>query len=258
MEFSEKFNTYSNVDLLRIIENPNDYQPQAVETAKTIFSERQLSEMEIKIAENELENERQQKLKKEQNKLIVEEKVKNIGNSIFDLINPIQKKTPTPEKSIKIISIIFGGLFLFQLYKEFGMLRFMFTDSYAEWGFDMVLYFLPLIIIPTATILFYMRKKTGWLLLTMFLTYSAVLTIGMIILTMNMKPSGIEVLDNIFPQTPLLTYILVFLFYTGIIWAISREKIRIIYSINKLTMTLTISIVTLVVALGIIVIFAWL
>jgi hypothetical protein len=58
MEFNEKFKTYSNTDLLRVIENPDDYQYQAVETAKIIFSERQLSEKEIKIAKDELEIER--------------------------------------------------------------------------------------------------------------------------------------------------------------------------------------------------------
>ena len=251
MEFDEKFKTYSNTDLLRVIENPNDYQSQAVETAKTIFSDRQLSEMEIKIARDELEFERQEKLSKEQQKRAVENKVKNVGKSIFDHINPIQKETPTSEKTIRIISILFGGLFLFHLYKEFGMLRFMFTDSYAEWDFSMVLYFLPLIVIPTATILFYMRKKIGWLLLTIFLAYSAVSAIGLFILTINMKPSGIGALDNLFPQILPLTYILGFVFFTGIIWVISREKIRTIYSISKWTMILTVAITALIVGLGI-------
>jgi len=107
MEFDEKFKTYSNTDLLRVIENPNDYQFQAVETAKTIFSDRQLSEMEIKIARDELEIERQDKSKKEQQKIAVENKVINVGKTIFDHINPIQKETPTSEKTIRIISILF-------------------------------------------------------------------------------------------------------------------------------------------------------
>ena len=255
MEFSEKFKTYSNAELLRVIEKPNDYQPQAVETAKKIFAGRKLSEMEIKIVKDELEVEKQGKLRKELQKQAVEDKIKNIGKSVFDQINPIQNETPTSEKTIRIISILLGGLFLFQLYKEFGMLKFMFTDSYAEWDFSMVLYFLPLIIIPAGTILFYMRKKAGWLLLAIFLIYSAVSAIGMIILTMKMKPLGVEGLDSIFPQIPSIMYMLAFLFYSGIIWTISRDKIRIIYSISKLTIALTISIVTLVVSLGIIITF---
>jgi len=254
MEFSESFKTYSNAELLRVIENPDDYQPQAIETAKNIFADRKLSEMEIKIAKDELEIEKQEKLRKEQQKRVVEDKVKNIGKSVFDQINPIQEKTPNSEKTIRIISILFGGLFLFQLYKEFGMLKFMFTDSYSEWDFSTVFYFLSFIIIPTATILFYMRKKIGWLLLTIYLVYSAVSTIGLFILTMkvNMYPEGPTA---IFPQISPTIHILSFLFLSGIIWVISREKIRTIYSIGKRTMVLTISIATLVVVLEIITIF---
>ena len=250
MEFDEKFKNYSNSDLLRIIENPNDYQLQAVETAKNIISERQLSEMEIKIAKNELENKKQEKSRKEQQKKEVEDKVKNVGKSIFDQINPIQKKLPSSEKVIRTISILFGGLFLIYLYREFGMLRFMLADSFAEWDFSTVLYFLPLIALPTAVILFYLKKKIGWLLLTIFLTYSAVSAIGSMILALKWKPSGIEALDFLFQPSLPLTYLLGFLFFSGVIWTISRKNIRTIYSISNRTVILTISIVVFIVVLG--------
>jgi hypothetical protein len=250
MEFNEKFKTYSNTELLRIIDNPDGYQPKAVETAKTIFSDRQLTEEEIKIAKDELEIERQEKLIKEQKKRAVEDKFKNIGKSILDNLNPIQNETPTTEKTIRIISLLFGGLFLFQLYREFGMISFMFTDSSIGWDFSIVLYFLPLVVVPTATVLFYKRKKIGWLLLTMFLTYSAVSAIGLFIFTVNMKPSGFEALDGLFPQTSPTTHIMTFLFFAGTIWVISREKIRTVYKITKQTMILTISITAVIVGFG--------
>ena len=249
MEFTEKFKTYSNTELLRIIYNPDSYQPKAVETAKTILSDRQLTEEEIKISKDELEIESQEKLNKEQKKRAVEDKFKNIGKSILDNVNPIQNETPTTEKTIQIISLLFGGLFLFQLYKEFGMICFMFTDSSSDWDFSMVLYFLPLIVVPTATILFYKRTKIGWLLLTMFLTYSAVSAIGLFFLTMNMKSSSFEALDNLFQQTSPSTHILTFLFFAGTIWAVSRENIRTVYTITKKTMILTISITAVIVGL---------
>ncbi|MBK6498822.1 MAG: hypothetical protein IPG00_11950 [Saprospiraceae bacterium] len=101
MEFSVKFKTYSNTELLRIIENPEGYQPKAVETAKTIFLDRQLTEEEIKIANDELEIERQEKLNKERKKRAIEDKFKHIGNSILDNVNPIQKQTPTTGENNK-------------------------------------------------------------------------------------------------------------------------------------------------------------
>jgi len=250
MEFNERFNTYSNTELLRIIDNPDGYQPNAVETAKTIFSDRQLTEEEIEIAKNELEIERQDKLKKEQKKRVVEDKLKNVGKSILDNVNPIQNETPTTEKTIRIIPLFLGGLFLFQLYKEFGMISLMITDSSAGWDFSIVLYFLPLVVVPTAAILFYKKNTFGWLLLTMYLTYSAVSAIGLFILTMNMERSGTPALDSIFPQTSPSTHIFTFIFFAGTIWAISRENIRTIYTITKQTMILTISITALTVGLG--------
>jgi hypothetical protein len=250
MEFTEKLKTNTNTELLRIIDNPDGYQPKAVETAKTIFSDRQLTEEEIKIAKDELEIERQEKLNKEQKNRAVEDKFKNLGKSIIENVNPIQNETPTTEKTIKIISLLFVGLFIFQLYKEFGMISFMFTDSSAGWDFIMGLYFLPLVVVPTATIMFYKRNKFGWLLLTIYLTYSAVSAIGLFILTMNMEPLGVTALDSIFPQTSPTTHILTFLFFVGTIWAISRENIRTVYTITKQTMILTISITVLIVGLG--------
>jgi hypothetical protein len=252
MEFTEKFKTYTNTELLRIIDNPNSYQPNAIETAKKIFSERQLTEDEIRIVKDELEIERQVKLNKELKKRKVENKFNNIANSILEIVNPIQNESSNTEKTIKIISLLFGALFLFQLYKEFGLIGFMFTDSSASWDLSMVLYFLPLIIVPIATILFYKKRKIGWLLLTIFLTYSAVNTIGLFILTMNIQPSEFKTLDNLFPQTSLANYFFTFLFFTGIIWAISRENIRNIYKISKnmLILTVTITAVIVGIALG--------
>jgi hypothetical protein len=115
----------------------------------------------------------------------------------------------------------------------------------------MALYFLPLIVIPTGTILFYMRRKTGWLLITIYLTYSAISLIVAFILAINynfMYPSGTTA---IFSQIPPLTIVLGFLFLSGLIWAISREKIRTVYSISKQTMILTVAITTVIVGLGI-------
>jgi hypothetical protein len=171
MDFTEKFKTYTNTELLRIIDNPNDYQPKAVETAKILLSSRELTEAEIKIARDELEG--QGKSTKEQRKGDVEEEYKNTVKSILNNVNPIPEKVPTAKKSIKIISILFGGLFILQHYHEFGMLSFRFTPSSPEQSLYLLLNYLLLGPVAAGIILFYMRKKIGWLLFTMYLTNSA-------------------------------------------------------------------------------------
>jgi len=251
MEFYEKFKTYSDVELLRIIENPDDYQPQAVETAKAMFSERQLSEAEIQIAKNEVETEKQQKQ-------IDDEKVKNIGKSIFARISPIQNKKLIPENTITIISIFIGTFFFYQLYYEFskfGALRFLFTNDYAVWHWEIIPEYLPFFLMPIVAVLFYMQKKTGWILLTILLSRSTISAIGMFVLTMVINPiTPDSFFDIITPnQIPPLIYLLPFLFFLGIIWLICNEKIRNLCSISKRTMILTLAISTVVfaVAMGI-------
>jgi hypothetical protein len=248
-DFTEKYTTYSNTDLLKIIDSPDDYQPLAVETAKTIFASRQLSDKDIEIATAELDALKQEKEAKDQKKKDLETKMKNVAASVLSTVNPIQAETPNSDKIIKIVSIVFGGLFLFQLYKELGMISFMFTDSEAKWDFSMVLYFLPLLIVPTATILFFKRKKIGWTLLAIFLSYSAVSSIGLIIMTLNSEPSIFPALDNLFPQTSPITYIMTLLFLAGTLWTICKKEIREIYSVDKKYMYGTIGIIAAITAL---------
>lgn len=47
----ERYKTYTNTALLEIIGNPGDYQVQAVDAAKAVLSERELSEVELNLAD---------------------------------------------------------------------------------------------------------------------------------------------------------------------------------------------------------------
>ncbi|HLG03639.1 MAG TPA: hypothetical protein VI731_08600 [Bacteroidia bacterium] len=242
-DFAEKFKAYSNSELLKIIDSPGDYQPLAVETARIIYASRNLSAQDIEIAKSELAALKQIQDEKGQKKKDIENKVKNIAVKSLSAVNQFQTEKPGSDKIIKIISIVFGGLGLFQLYKGFEIISFMFTDSGAKWDWSVVLYFLSLLVVLTAIILFYKRKKSGWTLLAIFLTYSAVSTAGLLILTLDMQSSGFSPIYNIFPKASLTTHILTLLFYAGTLWTICKEEIREIYTINKKYMFLTIGII---------------
>jgi hypothetical protein len=49
--FTELYNSYSNIELLEIVKNPNNYQPDAVAAAENILKTRNISEHEFKTAE---------------------------------------------------------------------------------------------------------------------------------------------------------------------------------------------------------------
>lgn len=248
-QFVERYKTSKNSDLLKIIESPNDYQPLAVEAAKNEITIRRLSDQELNAAKKELEILHQEKEQQTEKKKQIENKVKKFGFSLADTFNPIQQSAPTADKLIKLITIVFGGLTIYQFYKEFGMFQFMFIYGGGQWDFSMVLYFLPLIILPVVTFLFWKRKKIGWTLLAIFLTYSAVSAISLFFLTLNLQPSGIAVLDNLRPSTSPTTHLFTLAFFGGTLWVICKNNIREIYGINKKTMVSIISATTAIIGL---------
>jgi len=218
MNFTERFKTYTNTELLRVIDNPHDYQPDAVKTAREVFAKRLLSDEEIEIARKELQTEKQQESQKKEKM----DRINDRASSVLEEVDPIQRKTPTADKIINIISIILGILFLYQIYKDAELIVSLFKDI-RDWDLSVLIYFLPLIVLPLAAILFYKRQKLGWILLAIFLTYSAVSSCFLL------------------PVSPAI-YLIIILFYTGMTWSICKENIRDIYSVSKQTMILVITI----------------
>ncbi len=94
-DFTERFRQYSNSDLLKIIDSPDDYEPSAVETAKTLLASHQLSDHAMAIAKAELAVLNQAKDAKDQKKKGLELSMKKVGASILSTVNPIQTQKPT-------------------------------------------------------------------------------------------------------------------------------------------------------------------
>lgn len=113
IDFKKQFETYNNIDLIKIIEEPNDYQPLAVEAAQIILATRQVTDRDFEIAKNELAVLNQDKEFKNQKALEFETKIKNIGVSILAAVNPLQTKPISSDRTIKILSIILWGILSF-------------------------------------------------------------------------------------------------------------------------------------------------
>ena len=241
-EFIERYKTLSNSDLLKVIENQSDYQVKAVEAAKVEIQERNLSAQEFQDATSVLVAEKEKRKKRDEKKAAIEHKVEAVSTTFFDTINPIQKSAPSAEKLIRLITIVFGLITIVNWYNEFGLITFMLTDDTGGWDLSMVEYFLPLILLPAATILFWLRRKIGWILMASYLTYSAISTLGLTIMTWNRQQIGIPALDNLFPQTSAITLILTTMFLGGTIWVLTKNEIKEQYKVDKQTMVTTIGI----------------
>jgi len=238
-QFAERYKTFTNAQLIRIIDNQIEYQQLAIEAAENELAQRQLTDEEIEILK--IANEVQEHDKQMQNakKRAFEEKVKDLSFSITDRLNPIRTTTLSTNQVINRISIAFGLLFLFQAFTQIGLIGFILTDSHSKWDFSVVVYLLPVLVLPVATFLFWRQKKYGWILLFIFLIYSVLTTIVSFILDFRSQHSGVEVIDNLFPVTSPATYLVRIFLFGACLWLICKNNIREVYTINKQTILIT-------------------
>jgi len=238
--FKTLYQTWTTDKLLDVVDNPGEYQPLAVETARLELDKRQLSAEQLESAKTIQAERKNHNTDKEKKAKEVEEKLKSVGASLGDILDPIQTESPTADKLIKLISLFLGGLFLYNLYNDFGMVTFMLTSTDAEWDFSMVLYFLPLLILPSASLLMWRKKKAGWILATLFFSYTATGAIPLFITALNTQSAGLGALDTLFPSVPPSVYIGTFLLFGSMTWVMTKRDLRAVFNIDRRMMFLTI------------------
>jgi hypothetical protein len=243
--FNEYYKKISDTELLTILDNPKDYQPMALEAAKKEFASRQLTDTEIQEARHLLLAKQAQKEKEKERIKAVETRITNAGHTFIDTINPIQSGIPSTEKTIRLIVIVFGGIFLYQFIKDFRI-HVAFVKDIPGNPFESSLYLLPLILLPVAIFTFWKRKKLGWILLTIFLTFSAVGAMWSLFQSFNWKPSGLPVWDNLFPRPSPATYIIQLLFLVGTVLVLCKKNIREVFSVEKQRVGITIGVTGIV------------
>lgn len=235
MSFFQKFNTYSSKELLKILDNPDDYQETAIETAQKILSERNLSEKEIALYKIEIKNEKLEESEED--------------NSIFDKTNNYFIKRTNV--ILNILTIIFSLLLIYKLLPliTFAILyinRSEETDIIIYWAYYQSLIFAPLLIsillnpsiLLIAIIKFLKRKKSGWILIFIYLTYSGITHLFGFL---NIEKSLFNYIANIKTNVEFKTSyedLIMTLFYGIMIWVITRKSISDVYFIKNNTSTL--------------------
>lgn len=245
-EYTELYQRLSNSELLTIIAESEKYSPIAVETAQKEIENRQLSDVELDQAKSKIAQKKTAKLHEIEKRREHEKKIKKNVSTIFDTLNPIQNGIQTPEKIIRLSVLIFGGLAMYRLLDQFEMFQFLLANSEAEWDLSMVEYFIPVILLPIAVVLFWRRRKIGWILLSIFLMYSALNAIILFFMNLGTQPSGIPALEEIFPTVSPAVYFMTLLFFGGFLYLICKQGVRNIFKVPKQTMHLTIALTVIV------------
>ena len=238
-DFTEYYKTISNTELLSILENPGDYQPEAIEAAKKEFSDRQLSEAEITEAREPTLAKRSQKEKQREKIRSIETKVRTTGINLIETLNPIQSGIQTSEKIIRYIVVIFGIFLLYQLFSD----RYLIIESIKEvtrFPTASLIYLIPLLLSLVAIITFWKRKQIGWILLTIFLTFSFVAVVWVLVQTILRQSSGNSFTDNFISPPAVTPQVIQFVFFTGILYVVSKKNIREVFSVSEDKMLATI------------------
>ena len=243
--FSEYYKTVSNAELLGMLDKPVGYQDAAIEAAKKEFLDRKLSDHDIKEARRVLFEKQVQKIKQKEKVKAVEDKIKKTGQTLFDSINPFHQGISSTEKNIRIIVVSFGVLFLYLFTREFKTIL-LYIKYFSESPLDSSFYLLPHLLLPIATLMFWKRKRIGWILLAAFVVFSVVLTFAMLIQSFQWSPSGIATFDNLFPRPSTTSFIIPLILFIGTLYALCKKIIREAFSIDNQKMYASIIIAGLV------------
>jgi len=248
-QFEEKYKSLSNQQLLEIIEEGEKYQPIALEAAKAEIVKREISETDINSAKEKILEREAKKEAKQKRIEGIENKAKGIGTGLLQTINPVKEGNGTVDKKINWFAMCLGILSVYQVFSQFDFLRFMLTDEYSQFGLETLLIFLPVIVPLVATILFWMRKKIGWILISSFLVFTLVSTIWMFYLALQRRSTSAqyaEVLEEIFPGPNLSTFFISIIILSGTIWFLNKYDIREVFQISKETSLMTICITAVI------------
>ncbi|MDO3642049.1 hypothetical protein [Mucilaginibacter sp. L3T2-6] len=144
------------------------------------------------------------------------------------------EKTAAP-KAILWLSILMILLFLYQMYTQFGLLKYMLINSSAKWDLPMVMYFLrPLLVMPAGAILFALHKKSGWVLSSGYFNYLAINTIMLSYFAYRHPANTDNKIGLSLPATPVNSLFSWTIFIAGCLYFIYKKEVRDVYAVNKL------------------------
>jgi hypothetical protein len=159
-DFLEQYQNYSTIELLKIVERPDDYQPLAVDAAAQILKERMITEEDKSAVEKYyLEIDKKEKEQKE--------KLKAYKDSVTDLVEPIvyPKETVEPRKFVRILLLLIALQYAWWFFNQTKRLIRIFKHGVPPFEFLFYFQFINVLYVPIIFLLVYKRKKWGWILL---------------------------------------------------------------------------------------------
>jgi hypothetical protein len=239
MSLEEKYKEYTNKQLIEVVIKADDYQPAAVEMAKLILQQRDISNEEREQVKKAIEIEETTQEIKEQRKSESEDRIISFIKKLFNKINPLDKSEPATNKIINLTGLVFGYLLLEQLYYSLDYLAFL-LEHESLLDFYSIVTLFEVIYLPLTIYFFFKRKKNGWIMLVAWISYFIVSYIAIIIYNLNSPVIDDPLFELISYQPNYTRLLLILAFFLGSLSVLLRRDIKKVFSISNLTMYLSI------------------
>lgn len=226
-DFSKYYQTLSDAELLSILANMGDYQPAAIEAAVGEAARRKLTEKDVDEMRQSLAIKKTQRLIPN----VLEEKIQKVKQNIADTFNPLREEKLSTDAVIRYIAIFYAAVALYLLIQDRQLLSIM-IKNFSRDPFEMIFFYMPYILLPVAVFFFWKKRSIGWTLLAIFLVYTVMPILFILITSILENPSHHKNDIIYFPGPSLFTTILQLVFWGSGLYGICRNSIRRVFRID--------------------------
>lgn len=230
----EKYQSFSTHELLMILEASEDYRPEAIEAVNIVLVDRPITPEQQEHAREKAEEIRIERERPVERITSIYQLIGEVFQRLVDHLNPIQEEPiPLRRKIIMVASLY--SLFALQFIWSWGP-NFQFLQEYpaALTEIDFLIEMIPSVLVPIAVVLFWMRKKAGWLILNSYTVYfllSNIFTLGYFATHEPASTIGPYHL----PMRPPILPILIQTILAGVlIWLMNKESFRAAFGVKKI------------------------
>src|SRR6185436_13435658 len=171
--FTSIYKSLPDEDLLYILDRQADYQEVAVEADKIEITNRQLTEGQLRKAKARLTEKKTAEALEDYQVENLRTKLRNFLSSVLETFLPTGNEKPSRQRQINVVIFFLVAIFLYHFYRYYSFIRFLVTDDDVKWESNILFYSIPFLIVPLSAILLWHRKKSGWILATVFFSYTA-------------------------------------------------------------------------------------
>lgn len=166
-EYEHHFATVSDGKLIDLVDNPADVDPNAVQMARSELARRGLNDAEMAVFRSARVEEAARNARTTARIESVGGRIGNAAREFRQVIMAGDDVPRTEKRQVLLLMLALGTIFLILTP------RITYLNAIAVYGFepDMLMYFLPLLLLPYTIYELWLRHARGWFLGTAFVCY---------------------------------------------------------------------------------------